>query len=195
MRVGIFGGSFDPPHNGHLAVAQAAKEQLELDEVIFVPANKNPLKTRRTSSAKDRCEMVKLALRDEPGFSYSDIEVTRPGPSFAIETVEELKFVRPSDYWFLMGADAFKEILEWKDPHKLIALCRIAVVERRGDAVQSTLQTLPPDFAYATDIVEMPAVPISSSKIREDVMRGAPVGHWLKPAVLEYINRIGLYKE
>lgn len=195
MRIGVFGGSFDPPHNGHLAVAVAVKEHLHLDEVMFVPANKNPLKSRKTSSVKDRSEMVKLAIQDEPGFSFSDIETTRPGPSFAVETMDELKLVHPADYWFVLGADALKDILEWKNPQRLITLCRLAVVERRGDQIANIVHRLPNDFGYAIDIVPMPQVPVSSSRIREDVMRGAPVGHWLKPAVLEYINKVGLYKE
>lgn len=195
MKIGLFGGTFDPPHHGHLALAQTVREALGLDEVLFVPSNQNPLKSRKASATKHRCKMVQLAIEGEPGLAFSDIDVTRHGFSYAVETLEELRLVKPGDYWFLMGADTLREILEWKDPERLIALCRLAVVERRGDEVDTIIRALPTDFKHAIDVVPMPPVAVSSSKIREDVMRDAPVGHWLKPAVWEYIKTVGLYKE
>ena len=139
--------------------------------------------------------MLEAALSDEPGFSLSDIETSRGGPSYAIDTIEELKMVRPGEYWFLLGCDALKGIQEWKEPEKLISLCRLGVVSRDGLDMQEVLRSLPRDFSFVVDIISMPNVVVSSSKIREDVMRGAPVEHWLKPAVWEYIKKVGLYKE
>ena len=110
MKTGVLGGTFDPPHYGHLELAKAAKAQLGLDEVMFVPANRNPLKTRKTASAKHRLRMVELEIEDEEGLSVSDIEITRGGPSYAVDTLEELKMVRPGEYWFIVGADALETL-------------------------------------------------------------------------------------
>jgi len=99
MRIGVLGGSFDPPHRGHLAMAKVALEQLELDEVVFVPANRNPLKDRPVSaSGKQRLSMVAAMIADEPQMSVSDMELTRGGLSYAIDTIQELQMVRPGEY-------------------------------------------------------------------------------------------------
>jgi nicotinate-nucleotide adenylyltransferase len=195
MKYGVLGGTFDPPHKGHLEMALRVRAELELDEVILVPANKNPLKNRKTSSPKDRLRMVELAIQDEQGLSVSDIETSRGGPSYAIDTIEELKMVQNGDYWFILGTDSLKDIERWKEPEKLISLCRLAVVAREGAEVKDVLRLLPRDYSFVTDVVPMSLVPVSSSKIREDVVRGAPVEHWLKPAVWEYIKKVGLYRE
>ena len=195
MKYGIFGGTFDPPHLGHIALARTVQESLELDEIIFVPTNRNPLKARVTSSTKDRLAMIKLCIEDETGFSVSDIEISRGGPSYALDTVQELKLVRNGDYWFLMGADSLRGMLDWKAPEKLIHLCRLAVVGREGEDLERSIRELPRDFSFVIDKVPMPFFTVSSSRIREDVMRDAPVEQWLKPAVWEYIKKSGLYKE
>lgn len=194
MKYGLLGGTFDPPHRGHLETARAVRESLELDEVIFIPANRNPLKDRRTSSIKDRLRMVELMIEGEQGLSVSDIETSRGGSSFTIETVEELKMVQNGDYWFVMGADSLKSILDWKEPEKLISLCRLAVVQREGSELDEIIRGLPRDFSYAIDVVPMQVMAVSSSKIREDVLRDVSVEHMLKPAVWEYIKNSGLYK-
>src|ERR1700722_59500 len=107
MRIGVLGGTFDPPHLGHLALARAALRQLELDEVLFLPANRNPLKTGKGGTpAKHRLAMIDLMLKNEPTMAYSDMEITRGGPSYAVDTLNELHAVRPAEYWFLMGADS-----------------------------------------------------------------------------------------
>lgn len=194
MKYGLLGGTFDPPHNGHLEVARTVRESLSLDEVILIPANRNPLKDRKASSVKDRMRMVELAVADEPGLCVSDIETSRGGSSFTIDTVEELRMVQNGDYWFLMGGDSLQHIMDWKEPEKLISLCRLAVVQREGHDVSRIIRELPKDFSYAIDVVPMPAMAVSSSKIREDVMRDVSVEHLVKPAVWEYIKNSGLYK-
>ena len=111
------------------------------------------------------------------------------------DTLSELKMVQPGEYWFLLGSDSLKDIEQWKEPEKLVSMCRLAVVAREGARVDDVLRVIPRDFSFVIDVVPMPFVPVSSSKIREDVMRGAPVEHWLKPAVWEYIKQVGLYRE
>ena len=195
MKYGILGGTFDPPHEGHLQIARVAMEALELDEVIFVPTNKNPLKTRRVSPANVRLKMVEKAIEDEPKMSVSDIEITRGGPSFAVETVEELSMVRPGDYWFILGSDSLATFGNWKDPAKLLLMCRLAAFGRAGRKAEDEMKHLDIEFCRRIDVVAMPNIAVSSSKIREDIARGAPVDRWLKPALLEYIKEIGLYRE
>ena len=195
MKTGILGGTFDPPHIGHTALARAAMDQLGLEEVIFVPANKNPLKSRQVSSAKDRMEMVRLALQDEVGLSASDIELTRGGVSYAVDTLEELKMVRPAQYWFICGADTVAGLAEWKNPERLVSLCRLAVVSRERQEAEPIVKGLKIEFQLALDIVEMESVEISSTQIRNAVELGKPVSQWLNPKVWEYIQKVGLYRK
>jgi len=195
VRYGVLGGTFDPPHVGHLELARAVKSALRLDEVVFVPANRNPLKTRKSSPANHRLKMCTLLVAGEEGLSVSDVEVTRGGQSYMVDTLEELKMVRPGEYWLILGADALRGIPEWKEPQKLAGMCRIAAVARDDASLDHLIADLGPDFQYSVDKVPMTAVPVSSSKIREDIARGLVAAQWLKPAVREYIENIGLYRE
>ncbi len=195
MKIGILGGSFDPPHQGHLTLARTVQRALGLDEIVFVPANRNPLKHRRVSPAQDRLRMVELMVDGEEGLAVSDIELTRGGPSYAVDTVEEMKLVCPGEYWFILGSDSLKDLADWKDPARLLHLCRLAVVSRADTAAESVVSSLDREYSRRIDIVPMPSVPMSSSKIREDVIRGMPVEHWLKPVVWEYIKKVGLYRK
>ena len=102
MKYGVLGGTFDPPHLGHLEMAQAARAALGLDEVVIVPANRNPLKTRQASPAKHRLKMCSLMAAGEEGLTVSDVEITRRGPSYAVDTIEELRMARPGEYLSLI---------------------------------------------------------------------------------------------
>ncbi len=195
MRIGIFGGTFDPPHLGHLAVARAAIAQLELDELLFVPAARNPLKQHRALTPdRHRVRMLKALLGEEPGMAISNIEITRGGLSYAVETVEELQMVNPADYWFILGSDALDEIYQWKDPEKLARLCRLGVVLRPPHDQTRALRNVPDFFADRIDFIEMPASPIASTDIRTSFRRGKPLEEWLSPEVVDYIRRESLYR-
>lgn len=194
-RIGILGGTFDPPHVGHTALARAALEQLNLDEVILVPASKNPLKHRQGTSAKDRLAMTELAVEDEPGLGCSDIDVTRGGSSYAVDTLEELRMVQPAHYWFVCGVDAVASLEEWKNPDRLLSLCRLAVVGRDGRDVATVVKHLRTEHQLAIDTVVMEPLEVSSTQVRTAVELGRPVFQWLKPKVWEYIQKVGLYRE
>jgi len=195
MRIGILGGTFDPIHNGHLALAEAAQATLSLDEVLFVPANRNPLKKdRRQASARDRLEMVRLALAGQPGFAVSDIEIRRGGPSYAIETVWELQQVHPGEYWFLLGADAVRDIESWKQPERLLRLCRLGVAIRLPETVEDVLSRLKPEVREKVDPIELAPVEISATEIRERIAMKERVNAWLPAAVLQYIRENRLYE-
>jgi nicotinate-nucleotide adenylyltransferase len=196
MRIGILGGTFDPPHLGHLAVAKAALEQLQLDEVMFMPANRNPLKTRRVeTSADDRLGMIEAMVRgaDESRLSLSDLEITRGGPSYAVDTLSELHMARPADYWFLLGSDALRTIGEWKQPHRLMKLCRLGVVMREKDTDDQIIARIPEEYRASVDLIRMPTVDVSSTDVRDLLSRRKPVNLLIPSEVLKYIHIHRLY--
>jgi nicotinate-nucleotide adenylyltransferase len=195
MKIGILGGTFDPPHNGHMALAEAAKAALQLDEILWVPAYNNPLKNKRQGTpARHRLEMVKLATSDHPGMAVSDVEVIRRGQSYTVDTVSELQFVRPAEYWVIMGADALIDLTKWKQPERLLRMCRIAAVVRPPATVVEALLRMPPEFRERIDIIEMKPMDLSSTDIREKVGRGHAINLWVTKGVMKYIEENKLYK-
>ncbi len=194
MRIGILGGTFDPPHLGHIAVAEKALEQLELDEIIFVPASRNPLKTQKQAHPKDRLEMTRLAIKDNPKFAVSDIELQRGGNSFTYDTLFELQFIKPGEYWLIVGTDALRTMDRWKNPDKLIRMARLAVAIRPPDDKKEFLGLIPADYMAAIDWLDMPADPTSSTEIRNEIFCHRSAQKWLDPNVLEYIRKKELYR-
>lgn len=195
MKYAILGGSFDPPHKGHLAVANAVFDHLKLDEVVFVPNNRNPLKGRAYANPQDRLEMVRRMVEDEADFTVSDIEITRPGRSFSVDTVEEFSLARPGDLWFILGTDAIKNFMSWKKPELLARIARIALVGRPGNEIDRVLYPLPPGIQERIDIVPMDPNRISSSLIREEIATNGTPELMLDPKVWDYINERGLYRK
>lgn len=184
MRTGLFGGSFDPIHNGHIAAAKAALSSLSLDRVIFIPGGVSPHKTL-TASALARYEMVKLAVADLPRFLVSDYETKKRTKCYSVETVAGFQTIYPDDeLFFIIGDDEYRSFDKWYMPDKLLAMCRFAVVTRRGDAVN------PPFIA-----VSMPPVEVSSSTIRHKLFLNEPVTGLLPNTVYEYIKTNRLYKK
>ena len=195
MRIGILGGTFDPPHVGHLAVAKAAKEHLGLDEVMFMPANRNPLKTRRdVSSPEQRLAMVQLAIAEESSFSVSDMEITRGGPSYTVDTLSELQMIRQADFWFILGADSLKTITDWKSPNRIARLCRLAVSVRPPMTEHDVAARLPDIFEGRADMVPIQPNDVSSTEVRERIVQGRPITGMVTPKVEDYIRRNKLYK-
>lgn len=179
-----------------MAVAQAVRRQLDLDEVIFVPAARNPLKRAPTfASARDRLEMVRLAVELEPGLSVSDIEISRGGLSYAVDTLRELHKARKGRYWFVLGSDTLLDLPRWKQPEALVRLCRLAAVERGGRTPEQILSRLPAEFRYAIDVVPMTPSRFSSSTIREALLRFYEPTPGLPAAVWNYIKESDLYQD
>lgn len=194
MRIGILGGTFDPPHIGHLELARAARDQLQLDEVIFLPAYRNPLKRVKSAPAKQRLEMVQRMVADEPKMSVSDIEISRGGASYMVETLMELQMVKPGDYWLLLGSDALKGFEQWKNPHKIVKLCRLGVVLRPPTVESEVTGRLGPDLKDRVDLVPMKQVDMSATEVRDRLSkRSKLVAPFLSPAVLQYIKQNHLY--
>lgn len=194
MKIGILGGTFDPPHAGHLALAKAAISELELDEILFLPANRNPLKANKSfASGKHRLGMVEALIREEPQMAVSDMELTRGGMSYTVDTIGELLMVRPADYWFLMGTDALKGLPEWRNPQRLLRICRIGVAMRPPMSEGDVRARLPEEFQGKVDMIHMPPMDISSSDLRDKLSRNINTNPLIPVDVLKYIRTHRLY--
>jgi nicotinate-nucleotide adenylyltransferase len=185
--IGLFGGSFDPVHHGHLIVGQVAREQLGLELLRFVPAREQPFKQgRHGSSPVDRAAMLSLALENTPGFAVESAELNRPGPSYTVDTLHEMRQREPeAELILLLGADAAAELPTWRQAHRIPELARVVVFARPGTAV--------PDSPWISGRIEVPAVDISATDIRNRVRQGRSVRFWVPDAVAEYISTHRLY--
>lgn len=194
MKIGILGGTFDPPHRGHLALAKAAMEQLGLDEVQFVPAQQNPLKRLSPSaSPEDRLRMCLLLIDGYEKFAVSDIEITREGPSYMSETLEELRMTRNAQYWLILGADALASLPKWHQAEEIVKNARLAVSGRDQDEVDAVTRRLDRLYTEAIDRVEMKPVAASSTDIRERLARQESPAAFVPDSVLDYIEAHELY--
>ncbi|MBT8399552.1 MAG: nicotinate-nucleotide adenylyltransferase [Rhodothermia bacterium] len=188
MRTGIFGGSFDPPHLGHLVVAEGIRDLLDLDRVIWIPAATAPHKREeKQSSAKHRSEMVQMTVSDNESFQHSDLEVSRGGVSYTVDTLEHLKRRYPADEMFLLlGMDSYAGFGTWREPKKITELASLLVYPRGDvDLVESS--------AFEAMKLALPRVEISSSMIRKRVRAGESIRYLVTDAVLGYIAKHKLY--
>ena len=191
MKLGLFGGTFDPVHLGHLLLAECCREQLDLDEVRFLPAASNPLKAGGpVAGGKDRCDLVQFAISGHPRFTLDRREVKRGGESYAVETLAEVAAENPgADLFFLMGADALTQFWDWKDPDRILELAVIAAVNR-GDSPA----VKPPDFpADRLRFVTMPACGLSATELRRRAAAGESLRYRTTPAVAACVADRGLY--
>lgn len=196
MRIGILGGTFDPPHLWHREIALAALEQLELDELIFIPAHQNPLKRHRAeASPKKRMRMVQLMIQDEPKFSVSDIELTRLGPSYTVETLMELQLIKPGEYFFIAGSDICEHMADWKQPEKLAKLCSPAVFLRPPHSEADVQRWLPEALRHKLHMLKVKPSTVSSTSIRMNLERGYDESSHLDRQVYAYIKENSLYQD
>jgi len=189
-RVGIFGGTFDPVHNGHLIMAQEAVVRLKLDRMLFVAANR-PSHKRAPDLAdvEHRIAMLRLATRGNAAFEVSRVEADRGGFSYTVNTLETLRRSVRGDLYFLMGQDSLADFARWRDPDRILELARLVVFPRgEGD-----MPSLPPSLRRRVLYVKPPRVGISSTEIRRRFRRGLPVRYWIPDSVLGYMTRHGLY--
>jgi nicotinate-nucleotide adenylyltransferase len=190
-KVGIFGGTFDPIHLGHLITAQSVREIRKLEKIIFIPAFISPHKSDvKTSSAEDRLIMIKLAIEGIPFFDYSDMEIKKGGVSFTIDTLKELKNSY-DELEFIIGYDNIFSFNTWKDPDEIVKLAKIIVLKRK-----SSHPTQFEDKYYRQAIfVQTRGIEISATDLRERVKNGLPINFLVPPKVMEYINNHKLYIE
>ena len=202
MRVGVFGGTFDPVHYGHLLLAETCREQCRLDRVLFLPASIPPHKqTWRLTPAERRVEMLRLAIGGHEAFLVSELEIQRGGVTYTVDTLTALQEQQPQDeLFFLMGADSLHDLPTWREAARICSLAVPVVVRRRG--------TPEPDFGVLADLVsadrlqlirrhqvQMPLVEFSSTAIRQAVAAGRSIRYQTPRAVEKYIETQGLYRE
>ncbi len=201
LRIGIYGGSFDPIHLGHLLVAETVREQVGLDKVLFIPAFQSPLKLDYPPIAgRARLEMLQLALGGHPNFEVDDRELVREGISYTVDTLRELQLEKPDTEWFLlMGADSLVDLDRWKEPIELCALA-IPVVVARGGLPPPNLDILM-QFVDSKRmamirkyVVQMPLLEISSRDIRIRVQSNRSIRYQVPASVEAYIRTHELYR-
>lgn len=198
QRIGIMGGTFDPVHYGHLVTAEQAHYQFKLDKVVFVPSGHPPHKVgKQITPAGHRHMMTVLATTSNPHFGVSSIEVDRVGPSYTIDTVRAFRdrYGDDASLYFITGADAILEMLEWKDSDDLLELCEFIAATRPGYVLHSDrIGQIFGDRANRIHFFEVPALAISSTDIRERFRQGRPVRYLLPDIVVSYIERAELYR-
>jgi len=189
-RIGVFGGSFDPIHNGHLAAASAVQQAMNLDRVLFVPAG-DQWQKHLSASAQDRLAMVALAIDQHPGFEVSDVDVRRSGATYTVDTLKELQSQNPdSNLFFILGTDAAAGLQSWKSPVELLNLAEFVVVTRPGSDFSE------PDFAVGRlTRFEFDALDLSSTSMRSKLKSGNTATGEVPESVLDYIQEHNLYKE
>ncbi|HHU86213.1 MAG: nicotinate-nucleotide adenylyltransferase [Pelotomaculaceae bacterium] len=197
-RLGIMGGTFDPIHYGHLVAAEGARYEFNLEKVIFVPAGRPPHKPNyKITDPWKRFAMTRLAVQSNPFFQVLPLEVERPGPSYAIDTVQEIALLNPGmQVYFITGADAVSEILTWRNTEQLLSICRFIAATRPGyrmDDMWEKLNRLPVELKDNIFCMEVPALAISSSDIRQRLREGRPVKYLLPELVEEYIAKNNIY--
>ena len=196
--TGILGGTFDPIHHGHLAIAEEAREALGLERVILVPAANPPHKPDRpVTPAADRLAMAGLAVADNPAFSVSPIEVDRGGSSFTVDTLAQLAAGGIRDPWFILSAEALAGFPAWREPERILSLCRLAVVPRGGSRALDTawVATRFPGLEDRVRFLPGPLLPISGSVVRRRAAAGRSVRYLVPDAVARYIAEHRLYTD
>ncbi|AZI59544.1 nicotinate-nucleotide adenylyltransferase [Nakamurella antarctica] len=189
-RIGIMGGTFDPIHHGHLVAASEVADRFDLDEVIFVPTGQ-PWQKAGVTPAEDRYLMTVIATAANPRFSVSRVDIDRPGPTYTVDTLTDLRRTDPeADWFFITGADALTAIMSWKNVAQVFGLAHFIGVTRPGYSMAEL--TLPPD---AVTLMEVPALAISSTDCRARVRGGGPVWYLVPDGVVQYIAKHRLYQE
>ena len=200
MKIGILGGTFDPIHNGHLAIAEEARTYLNLEEVLFLPAGQPWMKSDQAIlPANHRLEMIRLAIEGRPYLELSTIEVEHQGPSYSVDTVARLKAnsKEDSDLYFIIGWDNLAQIPRWKDPAKLIKLCFLVAIPRPGyDRPDiKKLEAEIPGISKKAIFMDKPWVDISATDIRNRVAQGLSIKGLVPEKVARYIKENGLYRK
>jgi nicotinate-nucleotide adenylyltransferase len=196
VNIGVLGGTFDPIHIGHLIIAEEARLQLGLSQVLFVPAGQPWLKQDRDiASAVHRMEMVRRAIADNPYFRLSTLEVERPGPSYTVDTLTTLRkrLGSKASLFFILGRDTLAELHLWKEPQKVVQLCRLVVPPRLGSRDLKHLEGMIPGLLDEVIQLDMPVIGISSSGIRQRLAEGLSIRYLVPLGVEEYIAEHKVY--
>lgn len=198
MKIGVLGGTFDPIHRGHLAIAEESRARLELAEVYFVPASQTPMKEGSSIlPAEHRVSMVRLAIADYPYFKLSTIEIDRPGISYTVDTIAQLreKLGAENELFFIIGWDSLAQLPRWREPERIIKMCRLVAVPRPGYSPpdRKSLEAAIPGLSQRLTVLDKPEIDISATEIRERAARGLSISHLVPEPVVEYIKKQKLY--
>ena len=197
-RIGILGGTFDPPHFGHLAIAEEARCRLALERVLIVPAGRPPHKPRKPiTPAQHRVAMVELAVAGNPALVLCRADLDRPGPSYTAGLLEHLRqhFGPDCELYFVVGMDSLRDFLSWRDPARILDLAQLVAVGRPGsEADLPALERAIPGATGRVTLLEGPGLEIASSDLQRRVREGLPVRYQTPDAVAEYIEAHGLYR-
>jgi len=189
MRIGLLGGTFDPIHQGHLALAEAALKQLKLDRFYFIPTYQHPLEKKDAqASASDRLEMIKLAIQNQPKLAVSNFEVKREGVSYTVDTIKEFRkqFPKPNGLFFITGGDWGKNLDQWKEIDTIFSLAHFVVASRPG----FDLNNLP----QSVEVLDFVPLNVSSTQLRRDIKEGKIPERFLSSDVIAYIKKQQLYR-
>jgi nicotinate-nucleotide adenylyltransferase len=198
QRIGILGGTFDPPHVGHLILAEYSAEALDLAHLYFVPAADPPHKQGEVKApVRHRMAMLECAIEGNERFSLSRIDVDRPGPHYSLDMVRILRSEYPdADLYFVMGGDSFHDLPAWYRPDEIIALTNLVVMRRPYDNIHPDMhEGVLPGLAQRVQVIDAPLLEISSTDIVERVQHGMSVRYLVPDSVLEYIRQNGLYSK
>ncbi|WP_026257463.1 nicotinate-nucleotide adenylyltransferase [Actinopolymorpha alba] len=192
-RIGVMGGTFDPIHHGHLVAASEVQASFDLDEVIFVPTGRPWQKgDREVSLAEDRYLMTVIATASNPRFSVSRVDIDRPGLTYTVDTLRDLRKERGPDaeFYFITGADALTQILTWRDVDELFEMAHFVGCTRPGHVIE--IDQVPKDVVT---LLEIPALAISSTEVRQRVATGHPIWYLVPDGIVQYINKRHMYLE
>jgi len=198
MKIGLLGGTFDPIHIGHLILAEEVRARLNLAEILFVPAGRPWLKANLSiAPATHRIQMVRLAIADKPCFKLAAMEVGRPGPSYTVDTIDELQAQLGigDELFFILGWENLAQLPLWREPSRLITMCRLVVVPRLGYPRPdlNALEAAIPGLSQRVTLMDKPEIDISATEIRNRVARGLSIHHLVPEPVDEYIKQHKLY--
>lgn len=193
MRIGIMGGTFDPIHNGHLVAASEVAWVYDLDKVIFVPTGRPVFKLdRNVTNAEDRYLMTVIATASNPNFVVSRVDIDRPGVTYTIDTLRDMRTLYPdAELFFITGADVIPQLMRWKDAEEMWTIAHFVGVSRPGYEVNLHKAGVP---LRSVDVIEIPALAISSTDVRRRAEAGEPVWYLVPDGVVQYISKHGLYR-
>ena len=193
MKICLFGGTFDPPHIGHLLIAQTVCEAEDFDKVLFIPAFTSPYK-KSITSVEHRIQMVKTAIVDNPKFEYSDVDILRGGVSYTIDSIMDVKRnmnLENADLYYLIGSDSLIDLKNWKEPKQILDECNVIVAIRPGFRPSD----IPPWILQKVHFANIPRFELSSSKIRSRWVEDLTIRYMVTLPIWEYINQNKLYSK
>ena len=194
MRIGVFGGTFDPVHSAHIAMADASASRFGLERILILPVRQSPHKEAPPTDARHRVAMVALAIAGRSDWSISLAELDREGPSYTVDTLRQLSArLLHDELWLLMGTDALAGFARWKDPAEIVRLARVAAFYREPYGKDALVVPDVPGLADRLEVFDAGSVRISATELRRELARGASAAGRVPPAVAEYITKQGLY--